>query len=79
VCPLNDHLQTQCKELYQLHHEISIDERIVRSKAQFSFCQYNYTQQNQDSSYGAYMILTVGTLHAFLCTMERMEVDLRMD
>ena len=46
VCPLNDHLQTQCKELYQLHHEISIDERIVWSKAQFSFRQYNYTQQS---------------------------------
>ena len=40
VRPLNDHLQTKCKELYQPNREISIDERMVRSKARFSFRQY---------------------------------------
>lgn len=40
VRPLNDHIQKRCKELYQPHHEISIDERMVRSKARFSFRQY---------------------------------------
>ena len=37
VRPLNDHLQKRCKEP---HREISIDERMVRSKARFSFRQY---------------------------------------
>ena len=40
VRPLNDHIQKRCKELYQPHHEISIDERMVRSKARFSLRQY---------------------------------------
>ena len=40
VSPLNDHIQQRCKELYQPHCEISIDEQMVRSKARFSFCQY---------------------------------------
>lgn len=40
VCPLNDHIRKCCKEIYQPHREISIDERIVRSKARFCFWQY---------------------------------------
>ena len=40
VRPLNDHLQQRCLELYQPHAEISVDERMVRSKARFSFKQY---------------------------------------
>ena len=40
VRPLNDHIQKRCKELYQPHREVSIDERMVRSKARFSFRQY---------------------------------------
>ncbi len=37
---LNDHLQKRCLELYQPHREISVDERMVRSKARFSYRQY---------------------------------------
>ena len=33
VCPLNDHLQTKCSELYQPNQEISINECMVCSKA----------------------------------------------
>ncbi len=40
VRPLNDHLQKFCMKLYQPNREISIDERMVRSKARFSFRQY---------------------------------------
>ncbi len=40
IRPLNDHLQKRCQDLYQPHREISIDERMVRSKARFSFRQY---------------------------------------
>ena len=40
VRPLNDHLQSKCVSLYQPNREISIDERMVRSKARFSFRQY---------------------------------------
>ena len=35
-----DHLQQQCLALHQPHAQISIDERMVKSKARFSFKQY---------------------------------------
>ena len=37
IRPLNDHLQRHCQDLYQPHREISIDERMVRSKARFCY------------------------------------------
>ena len=40
VRPLYDYLSKRCEELYQPHREVSIDERMVRSKARFSFRQY---------------------------------------
>lgn len=40
VRPLNNHLQQKCMQLYQPNREVSIDERMVRSKARFSFRQY---------------------------------------
>ena len=40
VRPLVDHFQKQCKSLHQPNAEISIDERMVKSKARFSFRQY---------------------------------------
>lgn len=40
VRSLNDCLQQKCKQLYQPNREVSIDERMVRSKARFSFRQY---------------------------------------
>ena len=40
VRSLNDCIQQKCKQLYQPYREVSIDERMVRSKARFSFRQY---------------------------------------
>ena len=40
VRPLYDHINNQCQKYYQPSNEISIDERMVRSKAHFSFKQY---------------------------------------
>ena len=40
VCPLYDYIHRKCEELYQPHREISVDERMVRSKGRFSFPQY---------------------------------------
>ncbi len=40
VRPLNDHIQQKCMQLYQPSREVSIDERMVRLKARFSFRQY---------------------------------------
>ena len=35
-----DHLKEKCLMLHQPHAEVSIDERMVKSKARFSFHQY---------------------------------------
>jgi len=40
VRPLIEHINEKCKEYYQPAAELSIDERLVRSKACFSFKQY---------------------------------------
>ena len=40
VRPLLNYVQSKCRELYQPNREINIDERMVRSKARFSFRQY---------------------------------------
>ena len=40
VRPLYDHINDQCQKYCQPNMEISIDERMVRSKAHFSFKQY---------------------------------------
>ena len=40
VRPLRDHLNERCKKFCQPNMEVSIDERIVHSKAHFSFKQY---------------------------------------
>ena len=40
VHPVYKHLQERCLSLYQPNAEISIDERMVKSKARFSFKQY---------------------------------------
>ena len=76
ICPLNDHLQRHCQDLYQPHREISIDERMVRSKARFSYRQYICNKPKQTkwgSNCGAYVILIIGTHHTSLFTLERME------
>lgn len=40
VRPLFDHLQKTCLKLYQPNAEVSVDERMVKSKARFLFKQY---------------------------------------
>ena len=40
VRPLNDHINLKCKEFYQPNMEVSVDERMVLSKARFSYKQY---------------------------------------
>ena len=40
VRPLSDHLNKKCKLYCQPEKELSVDERMVRSKARFSFKQY---------------------------------------
>ena len=40
VRPLIDHINKKCQQLYQPYREVSIDERMVCSKARFSFKQY---------------------------------------
>ena len=40
VRPLFDHINSRCQKFCQPSEEISIDERMVRSKARFSFKQY---------------------------------------
>ena len=40
VRPLIDHINKKCQQLYQPHCEVSVDERMVHSKARFSFKQY---------------------------------------
>lgn len=40
VRPLSDHLNKRCKKFCQPNMEVSIDERMVHSKAHFSFKQY---------------------------------------
>ena len=40
VRPLLNYVQSKCRELYQPNREISIDERMVRPKARYSFRQY---------------------------------------
>ena len=40
VRPLFDHISSRCQKFCQPSEEISIDERMVRSKARFSFKQY---------------------------------------
>ena len=40
ILPLHEHLKQKCKELYQPLQQISIDERMVKSKARTKFQQY---------------------------------------
>ena len=39
VRPVSEHINTKCQEFYQPNMEVSIDERMVCSKARFSFKQ----------------------------------------
>ena len=40
IRPLYDYLNAKCKKFYQPNSQVSIDERMVRSKARFSYKQY---------------------------------------
>ena len=37
---ITDYLKQKCQEVYQPHRDLSVDERMVASKARFSFRQY---------------------------------------
>ena len=72
--PLVDHLQQQCLALYQPHAQISIDERMVKSKARFSFKQYIKTSpQNGGSNCGACVTRKLGTQTILAYTVEKKE------
>lgn len=63
VRPLNDHLQKRCKELYQPHREISIENEWFGRKHDSLFDSiYAINQLNGVSSCGAYVIHIMGTL-----------------
>ena len=73
VRPLNDYLQKCCKELYQPHREISIDEWFGRKHDSLFDSIYAINQKNGVSSCGAYVIHIMGTRHPSPRTVERME------
>ena len=51
-------MKRTCKALYQPEENVAIDERMVRSKARFAFCQVRTLETNPlngDSSYGCWL------------------------
>lgn len=53
ILPLHDVIKKKCLELYQPQQQLSVDERMVKSKARTQFCQYIH---NKPTKWG-YMYL----------------------
>ena len=72
VHSLNDQLVEKCQMYYQPDVELSIDERMIRSKARFSFKQYIYVINlvNGVSNSGVFVTLVMVTYKLFRISWE---------